>query len=261
MEEEGAEGVGRWRAEVSTGEGGSAECDSGGEGESGGEEEGGQGPGHSGEGEWTDEDGEFRGGRARGAGGRAVRGGESSSGSSGSSGSDDSDDSDDSEGGAGTPGFVSSGEEEAEEEGEAEGGEAEGEGASGGRGKRGAGRPGSAARRAAAPFFSAPPRAFHHVRLSPFNFMWSLLSAWVTADTIAYVTEPAQACNTPKQPSAQRPLQRPSPAGAGAGRAGLECGVARGARASRPVRVRLHARVRGAWARVHTVHTLTYTRR
>lgn len=41
--------------------------------------------------------------------------------------------------------------------------------------------------RSAAPFFGAPPKGYR-VELSPFNLVWSLLSAWLTRETISYMT-------------------------------------------------------------------------
>ncbi len=63
--------------------------------------------------------------------------------------------------------------------------------------------------RAAAPFFGPPPKAYR-VELSPFNLLWSLLSSWVTRETIAYLRA---------APSA--PSGRPAPAAA-VGRGGGE---------------------------------------
>ncbi|KAF5835749.1 hypothetical protein DUNSADRAFT_6930 [Dunaliella salina] len=132
--------------------------------------------------EWTDEDGEFGGsvdeplwkgrgkqqpGKQRSREDRGVAGNDSSRECSGD---EDSEGSEAGDSGSGLRFELSSSDEE-------EGFERGGDGRDDAR----------EAHRAAAPFFGPPPKAFR-VELSPFNFVWSLLSAWITRDTIAYLS-------------------------------------------------------------------------
>ncbi len=142
------------------------------------------------QGEWTDEDGEFGGmlhepsrrGGVKGWQGQGV--GRGRGGGEGWVGDDSSRECSDEEGCQGSEEgedrpvlrFELSSDDDAWELGGADG-EGDGEEEAGA----------SAAHRAAAPFFGPPPKAFR-VELSPFNFVWSLLSAWITRDTLAYLT-------------------------------------------------------------------------
>lgn len=136
--------------------------------------------------EWSDEDGEYGGDvhepvrkreKGEGGGGRGQDGwgldGREKAGSRSDSSNNDSSDEDGEKGdGRGGPGlsFVFSSDEE-----------------EGGDGDKKEVEASKAAHKAAAPFFGPPPKAFR-VELSPFNFVWSLLSAWITQDTISYLS-------------------------------------------------------------------------
>lgn len=69
---------------------------------------------------------------------------------------------------------------------------------------------------AVAPFLGPPPKAFC-LELSPFNFLWSLLSAWITRDTIAYLTTssppPPGSAAQPSLAVQQQQQQQPPEAG------------------------------------------------
>lgn len=143
--------------------------------------------GHN-EGEWTDEDGEYGGDTHE----PVKRGGKHSSSKTGQKDSSLDSSEDCSDGGS-------------EESGDQDGPGLSFEFSSDEEGSAAEDDEASAAHKAVAPFLAPPPKAFFRAELSPFNFLWSLCSAWITRDTIAYLTS-----STPSQqpPSAHQQQQQ-----------------------------------------------------